>query len=304
MPSAPPPLWQSDALRGKNLSLDEDRRICRDVTCDHTSEAYRHVKSVVNDARKDFDLHDLLLSTRREETYQPYPMGWPSLLRSVSPSVFELPSMVQEKYRGCQAMCFCGLFPTIGRAWASVDNSLFLWKYDSSGDVPIEYCGEDQAICAVGIVKPRPGVFLEAVKHILVLCTTAEVVLLGVCHLRRPGLSSSSEDDVTADITLQPLPMYNISSDGMVITCVATSSKGRIFLGGSDGHVYELLYNAADKWRQKKCSKVRLTGGLQQYLPSFLPVLLGFGASSAIDKLVVDDERNVLYSLSQTSAIQ
>jgi nuclear pore complex protein Nup155 len=44
-----------------------------------------------------------------------------------------------------------------------------------SGDVPIEYCGEDQAICAVGIVTPRPGVFLEAVKHLLVLCTTAEV---------------------------------------------------------------------------------------------------------------------------------
>lgn len=38
--------------------------------------------------------------------------------------------MVQDKYRACQAMCFCGLFPQIRRAWASVDNSLFLWRYD------------------------------------------------------------------------------------------------------------------------------------------------------------------------------
>ena len=38
--------------------------------------------------------------------------------------------MVQDKYRACQAMCFCGLFPSIRRAWASVDNSLFIWRYD------------------------------------------------------------------------------------------------------------------------------------------------------------------------------
>ncbi len=27
-------------------------------------------------------------------------------------------------------MCFCGLFPQLRRAWASIDNSLFLWRYD------------------------------------------------------------------------------------------------------------------------------------------------------------------------------
>ena len=42
-------------------------------------------------------------------------------------------------------------------------------------DVPAEYSGEEQAICAVGIVKPRPAVFMAAIQHILVLCTTVEV---------------------------------------------------------------------------------------------------------------------------------
>jgi nuclear pore complex protein Nup155 len=55
---------------------------------------------------------------------------WPGLLRTLSPTLFDLPSMVQDKYRACQAMCFCGLFPGIKRAWASVDNSLFMWRYD------------------------------------------------------------------------------------------------------------------------------------------------------------------------------
>ena len=53
-----------------------------------------------------------------------------SALRAVSPAVAELPAMVQAKYRACQAMCFCGVFPEIRRAWASIDNSLFLWRYD------------------------------------------------------------------------------------------------------------------------------------------------------------------------------
>lgn len=60
----------------------------------------------------------------------PCPLQWPSLLRAVSPTSPELPPMVQEKYRTCQTMCFCGVFPEIRRAWASVDNSLFLWRYD------------------------------------------------------------------------------------------------------------------------------------------------------------------------------
>ncbi len=41
--------------------------------------------------------------------------------------------------------------------------------------MPVEYSGEEQAICAVGLAKPRPGVFVEAVQYLLVLCTTVEV---------------------------------------------------------------------------------------------------------------------------------
>lgn len=41
--------------------------------------------------------------------------------------------------------------------------------------MPVEYSGEDQAICAVGLAKPRHGVFVPAIQHILILCTTVEV---------------------------------------------------------------------------------------------------------------------------------
>ena len=39
----------------------------------------------------------------------------------------------------------------------------------------MEYSGEEQAICAVGLVRPRPGIFVDAIQHLLVLCTTVEV---------------------------------------------------------------------------------------------------------------------------------
>jgi hypothetical protein len=49
--------------------------------------------------------------------------------------------------------------------------------------------------------------------------------------------------------------------------------------------------------------QVRLTGGIQQMLPSFLPSFL-FAAPVVLDKLVLDDERHILYSLGANSAIQ
>ena len=40
--------------------------------------------------------------------------------------------------------------------------------------MPVEYAGEEQAICAVGLAKPKPGIFMAAIQHLLVLCTTTE----------------------------------------------------------------------------------------------------------------------------------
>lgn len=67
------------------------------------------------------------------------PLQWPSLLRAVSPVSPELPAMVQEKYRSCQTMCFCGVFPEIRRAWASIDNCLYLWRYDRRWVPPLTH---------------------------------------------------------------------------------------------------------------------------------------------------------------------
>ncbi len=38
-----------------------------------------------------------------------------------------------------------------------------------------EYSGEEQAICAVGLARAKPGVFMEAIQRVIVLATPVEV---------------------------------------------------------------------------------------------------------------------------------
>ena len=57
-------------------------------------------------------------------------MQWPPVLKPRSPVGSNMPGMVLDRYNAVQKGCFCGIFPEIKRAWASVDNSLFLWRYD------------------------------------------------------------------------------------------------------------------------------------------------------------------------------
>jgi nuclear pore complex protein Nup155 len=78
-------------------------------------------------------------------------------------------------------------------------------------------------------------------------------VLLGVCTSPAKGGGS----DAFEELSLQPMPLYSLPSDNVIMTCFAASDSGRIFLGGSDGHVYEVQYAATDSWRQRRCSKVR-----------------------------------------------
>jgi len=59
-----------------------------------------------------------------------FPVQWPPLAEVVENR--ELPPVLIERYNasGGEGTALCGIFPEIRRAWASVDNSLFLWRFD------------------------------------------------------------------------------------------------------------------------------------------------------------------------------
>ncbi|KAG8382696.1 hypothetical protein BUALT_Bualt05G0104300 [Buddleja alternifolia] len=269
------------------------------------------------------DLEESLEASRySSHPYSTHPREWPPLVEVVD--TWELPPVLIERYNaaGGEGTALCGIFPEIRRAWASVDNSLFLWRFDKwDGQCP-EYSGEEQAICAVGLAKAKPGVFVEAIQYLLVLATPVELVLVGVCCS-----GSGDGTDPYAEVSLQPLPEYTIPSDGVTMTCITCTDRGHIFLAGRDGHVYEIQYTTGSGW-QKRCRKVCLTAGLGSVISSLLscfclnptfqvvhllslslsrwvvPNVFKFGAVDPIVEMVVDSERHVLYARTEDMKIQ
>ncbi|KAL2622102.1 hypothetical protein R1flu_002307 [Riccia fluitans] len=246
------------------------------------------------------DLVDVLDAAR----FASYPYStpqkeWPPVVDVVNAR--ELPPVLIERYNaaGGQGTALCGIFPAIRRAWATVDDTLFLWRFDKwDGQCP-EYCGEEQVICAVGLAKTISGVFVEAIQYLVVVANPSELVLLGVCCS-----ASSDGSDQFAEVSLQLLPEYTLSTDGVTMTCITTTEQGRIFLGGRDGHLYELLYTSGMRW-QSRCRKVCHTAGISTLLSRWVvPNALKFGAVDAIVEVVIDGERSILYTRTQESKIQ
>lgn len=91
-----------------------------------------------------------------------------------------------------------------------------------------------------------------------------QLILVGVCCS-----GGTDGSDPFSEVSLQSLPDYTASCDGVTMTCVACTDKGRIFLAGRDGHIYELLYSTGSGW-QKRCRKVCLTAGLGSILSRFI----------------------------------
>lgn len=255
---------------------------------------------ISRDVGSQLDLEEALEASRyASHPYTAQPREWPPLVEVVD--TWELPSVLIERYNasGGEGTALCGIFPDIRRAWASVDNTLFMWRFDKwDGQCP-EYSVDEQAICAVGLAKARPGIFVEAIQYLLVLATPAELILLGVCCSGRGDGS-----DPYAEVVLQPLPEYRIPSDGVTMTCITCTDWGRIFLSGRDGHVYEMQYTTGSGW-QKRCRKVCVTAGLGSAISRWVvPNVFKFAAVDPIVEMVTDNERHILYGRTEQMKIQ
>ncbi|KAG2297947.1 hypothetical protein Bca52824_034419 [Brassica carinata] len=278
------------------MSQDDEEIVMRDVTNAGLCIGDR----IGREAASQLDLEEALEASRyATHPYSTHPREWPPLIEVGD--TWELPSVLIERYNtaGGEGTALCGIFPEIRRAWASVDNSLFLWRFDKRDGQCPEYSGEDQAICAVGLAKCRPGVFVEAIHYLLVLATPAELVLVGVCCTEGPD-----GRDPYAEVSVQPLPDYTISSDGVAMTCVTCTSKGRIFMAGRDGHIYELLYTTGLGWN-KRCRKVCLTSGVGSMISRWVvPNVFKLGAVDPVVEMVVDNERQILYARTEEMKLQ
>ncbi|KAJ3674127.1 hypothetical protein LUZ60_006119 [Juncus effusus] len=270
--------WESETIGPDVASagLHVSERIARDV------------------AATQLDLEESLEASRyASHPYTSHPKDWPALVEIGETR--DLPSLLIERYNSVgEVTTLCGLFPEIHRAWASVDNSLFLWRHDKWDSQCREY-NEEQPIISVGLARAKSGVFVEAIQYILIVATQVELILLGICCT-----SSSDGSDAYAELAIQPLPEYRIASDGCEAVCISSTESGRVFISARNGQIYELFYTNGSGWG-KRFRSVCVTSSI---FTRFLPNALTFGASDPIIQMVTDNERHILFARTESSKLQ
>lgn len=166
-----------------------------------------------------------------------------------------------------------------------------IWTYENGQDVAY-FDGVNHLIISVALVRPKPNVFIDDVRHLLIVTTPIEIVVLGVIF-----------SEGTAQMQLMDKPIFTVCTDNVAMTAiVGTADERRILLGGRDGCLYELVYQAESNWFGKRCKKVNHSQGLMSYVvPGFLRV---FAETDSLVRLAVDDTRGCLYTLSEKGAIE
>lgn len=196
--------------------------------------------------------------------------------------MFSIPDAVIEASSSAETYAAQGLFPAIQRAWIVIDTRLYLWNYMDAKQSAFEsYEHPERVIQSVGLVKPKPGVFIESIKHILVVCTSASVSLLGLA-IEPPSAAANgatsngaSSSQAPSSTSHQQLKLFvtemNVATDGIQLSDVCGTEAGRIFCKGHDGCLYEILYQANEGWFSHRCSLRNVTNPrLSNLVPSFI----------------------------------
>ena len=211
-------------------------------------------------------------------------------------ATYDIPDTVLEQYNLAQMSTKMGIFPELNHIWITIDNAFYFWDYRNPHATISGYEALTNNITAVKLIKPRPNVFKSHVRYMLIIATTVEIILLGVAPAE--GLQGSTKFDLTEtgmSMSIRGIPVSHI---------VSSNKSGRIFFGGeSNNEVYELGYQAQVGWFKSNVSKINhTTTGFKQILPS-----ISFSHSVSqerIKQMVVDDSRNLLYTLSNQSSIR
>jgi nuclear pore complex protein Nup155 len=87
-----------------------------------------------------------------------------------------IPEGLFQFYNTTDVVSHMGLLSEIERVWVAIDHKLFLWDYMEGQDLS-SFVDQPDVITHVAIVNPKPGVFVDEINHLLVLCTPLRATL-------------------------------------------------------------------------------------------------------------------------------
>ncbi|CAO1633399.1 unnamed protein product [Jaminaea pallidilutea] len=250
------------------------------------------IKTYTSQDAAQVDLADYL-NTTLSQPYQLYlSPPWANLRKL---RTLPIPDAVIQASTSAQTVASQGLFAEIERAWIVIDSQLYLWNYLQGSSSAFEsYVHPTDVIQAVSLVTPKPGVFIESIKHLLLIATNSSLTLLGV------AFESTAPPNVTKELKLYQTDFSLQTSGVAILEAVSTRDGSRVFCRGSDACLYELAYQAKEGWFSSKCSLRNLTsGGVKNLLPQWA----GGSIKETMDKLAVDHSRSLLYTLQSRRSI-
>ncbi|KIK70905.1 hypothetical protein GYMLUDRAFT_32985 [Collybiopsis luxurians FD-317 M1] len=238
------------------------------------------------------DLGDTLPSGQASSSYSIFPddIRVPFQKRKL----VGIPEALFQYYNNTNVNSHMGLIPEIERVWISIDHKLFLWDYNDSQEIS-SFVDQPYVITHVGLVKPKKGLFIEEISHILVICTPVSLLLIALSFSTVPGTSNHLRKEVklyATDLTI---------STEVEMTSVTGTPDGRIFMCGSqDGNLYELHYQENEGWFGKRIQLINHSvGGMSSFLPRFTST----HAEDRIVSVIADPERECFYTLTEKNVI-
>lgn len=207
-----------------------------------------------------------------------------------------IPDAVIQASTSAQTVASQGLFPEIERAWIIIDSQLYLWNYLEGNSSAFEsYVHPTDVIQSVSLVTPKAGVFIDSIKHLLLISTQQSLNILGLAR------ELTSPPNARHELRLYQTD-FSLQTSGVVLSdAVATKDGSRVFCRGNDACLFELVYQAKEGWFSSKCTLKNLTSsGVKNLLPQWA----GGVSKETMDTLTIDHSRGLLYaSLSKRSII-
>lgn len=212
----------------------------------------------------------------------------------------DLPPRILEQANMAGLNMKAGVFGPLSHAWAILDNALYLWDYTLANPELVGWEESRDPIVLVKLVKPKPGVFVRQIEHLIVVVTTQQMLLLGVVMKPTEGKSQSVE-------------LYNtqmsIAVRGIGVEHIEASATGRIFfVGNQTDDIYEFQYHREEGWfsgrTHRACHTKSNMSFMQDQMNAVSQLWAGSQGKVLINQLAIDDTRNLLYTLSNTNEIK
>lgn len=150
-------------------------------------------------------------------------------------------------------------------------------------------------VTAVALACPLPGMDSKSTDKILIVATVTEIKMYYFVKGSKDGKFELLDTK------------FSVATDQNIVSKIVQCKKsGRVFYGGSSGHINEIKYQDTSNFdilsllngERRKLKKNDLES--ETLIKKILPNFLKFTETKTLSDIKIDEQRNILYSISMS----